>query len=181
MEDLRLSKWKFDTSDGLSLGFAFTAMSGGLVSLIDPKKKTHHFHYGGFGVGGSVGFSLTKIEMPKGIIENYIPSGSGSLTSFPSKGTVYMTRAFKGDELTKADICGVAAYAEFGASAVAGYGGTIMFLGLNQLLVLAGEAAPPLHLIGLAIAEAPAILVMQGSSVGPSVSFGANGLLGFLH
>lgn len=179
MENYRLSKWEFITSAGLDLGFGVAVASGGMVSLKDPENKSHQFHYGGFGVGWSRGFALTRIEMPEGLVQNYLPSGSGSITSFPSKGVVYMTGAFKGKELTQADICGVTVYVELGIGAIAGYG--VMFLGLNQLLVLAGEVMPPLHLIKLAIAEAPAILVMRGANIGPSVSLGVNGLLGFLH
>lgn len=181
MENYRLSNWRFDTSDGASLGLGFTAMSGGMVSLVDPGKNTHHFHYGGFGVGFSAGFSLTKIEIPETFVQNYTPSGSGSFASFPSNGAVYMTKAFKGKELIEADICGVAAYIELGISAVAGYGVTIMFLGLDQLLVLGNIVAPPFHLLDFAISQAPAVLIMRGSSMGPSVNGGVNALIGMLH
>ncbi|CAG9269047.1 hypothetical protein C7402_108247 [Paraburkholderia unamae] len=91
-----------------------------------------------------------------------------------------MTKAFSGKELTKGDICGLAAYVEFGAGLVAGYGATLMFLGINQMLALAGVPAPQLHLLEIAIAQAPAILFMRGSNMGPQASWALNGMLGML-
>jgi len=61
MENYRLSKWTFDTSAGIGLGLGVFALSGGMIILKDPQSHSHHFHYGGFGVGFSHGFSLTKI------------------------------------------------------------------------------------------------------------------------
>ncbi|SIT42943.1 conserved membrane hypothetical protein [Paraburkholderia piptadeniae] len=182
MEDYRISKWTFDTSAGLGLGFGVLAMSGGMISLKDPGNKPHHFHYGGFGIGFSRGLSLKKIEIPESIVQNYVPSGSGSLASFPSTGIVYMTKAFKRTELTEADICGMAAYVEIGGGVVAGYAGTLMFLGLNQSLVLPAFEFPQFaHLLYVAISQAPAVLFMRGASMGPQAGVGVNGMLGMLH
>jgi len=96
------------------------------------------------------------------VIQNYVPRGNGSSDSFPSSGAIYMTKAFKGRELARSDICGVAAYVELGGGLVTGYGGTLMFLNINQLLTLVNVAAPQFHLLESAIAQAPAILFTRG-------------------
>jgi hypothetical protein len=182
MGHYRLSNWKYDTSANASIGLGVAAISGGLISLKDPDKKPHHFHYGGFGVAASVGLSLTKIEFPQTFIRNYVASGSGSTSNFPGDSALYMTDSFRGRELSKSDIQGVAAYIELGAAALAGGGGTLMFLGLNPVLVLAAVANPGFaHIVTVAIEQAPAILMMWGGSMGPQIGGGVSALLGQLH
>ncbi|MFP3552105.1 hypothetical protein SB861_15465 [Paraburkholderia sp. SIMBA_049] len=182
MENYRLSKWTYDTSASVSIGLGVAAISGGLISLKDPNRKAHHFHYGGFGVGASAGFSLTKIKLPEAFIRNYAASGSGSTTDFPGSSVLYMTDSFHGHELAMSDIQGVAAYVEVGAGSVASASGTLMFLGLNPLLIMAAVASPGFaHLVTIAIQQAPAVLFMWGASVAPQVGGGINALLGQLH
>lgn len=182
MGNYRLSKWTYDTSASVSIALGATAISGGLISLNDPNKKSHHFHYGGFGVGTSIGLSLTKIELPETLIRNYAASGSGSITEFPSDSALYMTESFHGRELSKSDIQGVATYIEVGLGIIAGGSATLMFLGLNPALILAAVASPGFaHLVTVAIEQAPAILVIWGGSMGPQVGGGVSALLGQLY
>jgi hypothetical protein len=180
MEDYRISKWTFDTSAGIGLGLGLLALSGGLTSLKDPINNTHHLHYGGLWHWVFPRTLPYKNANPETIIQNYLPSGSGSYIDFPSAGVVYKTNAFKGKELTKADICGAAAYAEVGAGMVAGYGAALMFLNINQILTLANIPAPQFHLTEIAIARSPAVLFMRGANMGPQAGAGLNAMLGIL-
>lgn len=79
MAYLRQSKWTYDTSATLGLSLGFSVISGSMISLNDPDRNPHHFHFGAFGVGISRGLALTRIEVPQIIVRNYDFSGSVAL------------------------------------------------------------------------------------------------------
>ncbi|WP_454825828.1 hypothetical protein [Paraburkholderia xenovorans] len=182
MAYLRQSKWTYDTSATLGFSLGFSVISGGMISLNDPDRNPHHFHFGAFGAGISRGLALTRIEVPQTIVRNYDFSGSVALEDFKSGGVVFMTDAFQGRELSLSDIQGVTAYIEGGVAAFSGFGGDVMFLGLDPIPFLTSIAFPGFsHLMTLAIDRAPAVLLMGGSIVGPQVATGLSALIGQLH
>lgn len=182
MENIRLSKWTFDTSAGVDVGLGAAAFSGGMISLKDPNNKAHHLHYGGFGAGLSVGARLTKISVPDTLARNYDLSGSGSTPDFYSKGQVFMTEAFKGHELTLVDLQGAALYVEAGLALIAAAGFTVMYLGIDPIILEAAVMAPMVSsmIIDLAISQARAVLTMRAAGMGPQVGDGFSGLIGLL-
>lgn len=200
MSYLRPSKWNYQTGATGGVGIEFVVASGGLIVLHDPAGQEQDFHYGGVGVGLSAGLKIPKIKLPKFTIpEIKMPKiggrsvgGAGSTKDFTSAGSVYMTSAFQGQELTRADFQGGTIYVDAGAGLIVGYAGSAMLLGMNASLLALGAgpglamamAAGPAGLIWLveqAIESAPAVLLMHGWTVGPQAAVGAGILAGYLH
>ena len=141
MKVLRKSKWVFDTSSGGGAGIDLLLASGGVIVLDDPSKQPQQFQYAGIGVGHAFSIPrlmrIPKLELPKIIINGHTAGGSGATKGFWSEGDVFMTEAFRGDELSIKDIEGGVIYADWSAAYLGGIGGSIMFAGINRELMLA--------------------------------------------
>lgn len=183
MENLRVSKWDFETSAGMTINLGSTAFAGGMISLKDPDNQTHHLHFGALGAGFGVGARLTRIDVPDTLARNYDLSGSGSTKDFYSAGDVFMTKAFKGNELSLADIQGAAIYVDASISMIASGAYDLMFLGIDPVFVEAVVLTPAFKwgVINIAINEAKSVLLMRSLSMGPQVGMGINGMVGLLH
>jgi hypothetical protein len=169
------SAWKFNTfgSGGLSVGFV--AVSGGQVVLDDPSGNATTFTYGGAGGGLSAGLKIPKIgkiqiKTPKGPA-----TGSGGPMAFPSTGALYITDAFKGDELSTSDIQGLCAFVEVGGGIIGGGSGVAMLLDLNGWWLAGIPTTVPL-LLG----SASAMLLMAGLNVGVQAQVGGAAYLGYM-
>jgi hypothetical protein len=183
MFSLRESKWSFNTSATAGLGIELLSMSGGKIVLDDPQKQTHDFSYTGFGLG-VFDKPIPKIKLPPVPILNRGISGSGSVEGFYSDGYLYMTDSFHGHELTKSDIQGSTVYLDASAGLLAGYGASVMLLGINTALLMPSLVNPGLfsNLAANAIRSAPALLFMHGQSEGLIASIaGVSAMIGYLH
>jgi hypothetical protein len=190
MSLLRLSKWTYTTGATGGVSIEFVVASGGTIVLNDPAQQEQDFHYGGIGVGLGFGAKLPKIKLPKMTLpELRLPKvagrevgGAGSAKSFPSSGSVYMTNAFRGDELTRSNIQGGTIYVDAGAGLFVGEAGSAMLLGINPAMLTLGIMNPGFAwLLHDAIAHAPAVLVMHGLTAGVQAGAGVGLLAGYLH
>ena len=164
MLSIRKSKWVFDTSATYEFGLGLLSTSGGKIVINDPQGESHNFRYSGFGLGVSA--AISKIKLPPLPALNRTVSVTGSTENFDSRGWLYMTDSFPGDELARSDIQGGAIYLDCGAGLLAGYGGTFMFLGINVALLTPWLVNPGLfaNLASNVIKSAPAFLFMHGVS-----------------
>jgi hypothetical protein len=190
MSILRRSNWSYRTGATGGVSVEFVVASGGTLVLDDPEKQERDFHYGGIGVGLGVGFRVPKIKLPKlSVPELRIPKiaghevgGAGSLKSFDSDGLIYMTPSFRGTELTASDIQGGTVYVDGGIGLIYGKGASAMLLGINSAMLALGLSNPGfVWLAEEAIAHAPAILLMGGTTVGLQAGLAAGILVGYLH
>ena len=117
MLSIRKSKWVFDTSATYEFGLGLLSTSGGKMVLNDPQGHSHNFRYSGFGLGASS--AISKIKLPPLPVLNRIVSVTGSTENFHSRGWLYMTDSFSGDELARSDIQGGAIYLDCGAGLLA--------------------------------------------------------------
>ena len=126
MSWLRKSGWKYSTGAGGGASIEFVMASGGDIILTTPDERAQSFYYGGVGVGFGVGLKLPRIKLPKFTIpEIKVPKlagrnvgGAGSTFDFPSGGLVFMTSAFRGEELSRSDLQGATVYLDGSAGAV---------------------------------------------------------------
>lgn len=190
MSILRPSNWSYKTGATGGVSIEFVVASGGTIELADPAGRVNDFYYGGIGLGYGEGFRLSKIKIPKFKLPDIkIPKiagheigGAGSLKSFDSGGLVFMTQSFHGAELTKADLQGSTIYLDGGLGLGYGKAGTAMLLGINSAKLALGLTSPAFAWVAEeAIAHAPAVLLMGGTTVGLIAGFGAGVLIGYLH
>lgn len=190
MSLLRPSKWTYTTGATGGVSIEFLVASGGTIVLNDPAQHEQDFHYGGIGVGLGFGAKLPKIKLPKMTLpELRLPrvagrevGGAGSTKSFPSSGSVYMTSAFRGNELARSNIQGGTVYVDAGAGLFVGEAGSAMLLGINPAMLALGITNPGFAwLMQQAIARAPAVLVMHGLTAGVQAGAGVGLLVGYLH
>lgn len=190
MSFLRLSKWTYSTGAGGGLSVEILMATGGTIVLSDPAGHEQNFYYGGVGAGIGLGLKIPKIKLPKfSTPEIKLPpirgrsvGAGGSTLDFPSYGAIYMTNAFRGSELSRSDFQGGTIYVDGSLSAIYGWAGDAMLLGMNPALLAAGLAAPGLSwLVQQAISEAPAVLLMRGQTVGFQAGGSIGILAGYLH
>ncbi|WP_431820156.1 hypothetical protein [Burkholderia sp. F1] len=190
MSILRSSKWNYQTGSTGGVSIEFVIASGGDIALKDPGGHRVDFYYGGIGVGIGGGIRLSKIKVPKFALPDIkMPKiagremgGAGSLESFDSGGFVFMTSAFRGAELSKSDFHGATVYIDAGGGLGYGKAGSAMILGINPAKLALGLSTPAMAwLAEEAIAQAPAVLVMYGTTVGLIAGWGAGILVGYLH
>ena len=181
MSLLRKSDWAFDASATGGVGYGLLAASGGKISLTDPSNQSHDFFYTGYGIGFSK--AIQKIEIPPLPILNRAISVTGSTENFHSGGFIYMTNSFGGKELVKSDLQGGTVYLDAGGGLLAGFGGSIMLLGINVTLLASCILNPGLFasFAKNLIEHAPAVLVMGGVLEGLISSIvGAGAMVGYL-
>lgn len=194
---LRPSQWRYDTGATGGLGVGMLIASCGTIFLRDPGDHEQQFHYGGCGIGLGGTWRIPKlpdIRLPKLLSRPREAAGTGSTTSFSSDGSVYMTNTFRGEELKRSDLAGGTIYIDAGVGIIAdGYGASVMLLGLNSALLMAGITMPQLPFFKLAVSQAKAVLVMRGFNVGlqagalkngalqGGVGLGAGVLIGYIH
>lgn len=190
MSWLRQSAWKYSTGAGGGVSIEFVMASGGDIILTAPDERAQSFYYGGVGVGFGVGLRLPRIKLPKFTIpEIKLPKiagrsvgAAGSTFDFPSGGQVFMTSAFRGEELTRSDLQGATVYVDGAAGAIVSQAGTAMLLGINSAKLALGLSSPSLiWMAEEAIFQAPALLYMHGRSAGLQAGFGAGVLIGYMH
>lgn len=190
MSILRVSQWAYQTGATGGISVEFVIVSGGTIVLSDPANQEQDFHYAGIGVGLGFGIKVPKIKLPKMTLPGFhLPKirgrevgGAGSGKSFPSGGAVYMTSAFRGQELARPDLQGGTLYVDAGAGLIVGHAGSAMLLGMNSALLALGLSNPAMSwLIMNAIEQAPAVLLMHGWTVGMQAGGGAGLLGGYLH
>ncbi|WP_407973302.1 hypothetical protein ACJ51O_36200 (plasmid) [Burkholderia pyrrocinia] len=190
MSILRPSNWSYKTGATGGVSIEFVVASGGTIVLADPAGTETDFYYGGVGVGIGFGLRVPKIKLPRfSVPEIKIPKiaghevgGAGSLKSFDSAGLIFMAPAFSGAELTKSDFQGATVYLDGGVGIGYGKAGSAMILGINSAQLALGLSSPAMTwLAEIAIAHAPAILLMGGTTVGLQAGAGAGILVGYLH
>ncbi|RKR36705.1 hypothetical protein [Paraburkholderia sp. BL17N1] len=180
MISLRKSGWSFNTSATGGLGIELLSISGGKIILDDPQKQSHDFSYFGFGIGYSRG--LPKIKLPPIPILNREMSGTGSTKDFTSDGVLYMTSYFHRQELSTSDIKGATIYFDGGAGLLAGYGESIMLLGINTELIAPWLVNPGIfaNMAKKALDCAPAVLLLAGEAEGLIAGGGLSAMIGHL-
>ena len=190
MSWLRKSGWKYSTGAGGGASIEFVMASGGDIILTTPDERAQSFYYGGVGVGLGVGLKLPRVKLPKFTIpEIKVPKlagrnvgGAGSTFDFPSGGLVFMTSAFRGEELSRSDLQGATVYLDGSAGAVVSQAGTVMLLGINSAKLAFGLTSPSrIWMAEEAIFQAPALLYMHGRSAGLQAGFGAGVFIGYMH
>ncbi|KVG13257.1 hypothetical protein [Burkholderia thailandensis] len=190
MSFLRLSKWTYNTGAGGGLSVEIVMATGGTIILTDPEKHDQSFYYGGVGVGIGAGLKIPKIKLPRfSTPEIKLPpirgrsvGAAGSTLDFPSYGSIYMTSAFRGTELSRSDFQGGTIYVDGSLSALYGWAGDAMLLGMNPALLAAGLSGPGFSwLLQRAISEAPAVLIMRGQTVGFQAGASIGILAGYVH
>lgn len=169
------SSWEFDTfgSGGVSVGYV--AANGGTVRLKDPQGIIHSFYYGGIGAGISAGLKLPKIGKVQVRTKKGPLTGSIGPAPFPSKGSLFITNDFSGDELEKSNLRGLCAFVDIGAGIIVGYSGVALLLNLSPWWLSGIPATIPL-LLG----SADAVLLMRGPNVGIQAQIGGAAFLGAL-
>lgn len=180
---LRISEWQFDTAATGGIGIEILSASGGSIILADPIKQRHSFSYSGFGLG-FISFPIPKVKLPPVPILNRTIEVTGASKSFDGGGILFMTESLHGEELSKADLQGGTVYLDGGTGLLAGYGGSVMLLGINTAYLAPWLLNPGLgaNLAANAIKQAPALLVMRGQTEGLLASvLGVSAMLGYLH
>ena len=156
----------------------FVAASGGAIYLKDPAKADVTFHYGGLGAGFSDGFKLPKIGKIKVAVKGQGVGGVVAPAAFPNTGRVFVTDAFRGKELTRADLRGVTVFVEGGAGLIGGGSVSAMLLGIDPAAFI--SAAPIQPLLMMVIETAPAVLVTAGLNVGLQAGWGVAAFAGLM-
>jgi len=178
------SKWSFNTSATGGAGVGFVVGSGGLIRLNTPDKSIASFHYGGIGVGLSIGGKTPKLpKLPR--IDLKGKSGAGSSTEFNSYGYVFLMEGCKKDELAPTDFEDPCVYLDVGAGVIAGYSGTAMLAGISPIALLkaglTGSGVPDIWAIADAMSTAQALILMHGWNGGLQIGGGASVSIGYLH
>jgi hypothetical protein len=174
------SAWTFNTSAGGGGGLGDYVASKGMFVLKDPKGDLQRFNYGGLGLGLSV--PLPKLmrkphlAMPKIMLRGHELSFTGATADFPSDGTVYVTEACNGPDLTIEQLEGSTIYCDLAIGWLRGYSWTLMIAGINQELLELGIMMQPAW--SMAIATAPALIFMRGQNEGVQQSIGVDGVFG---
>lgn len=174
------SAWSFYTSAGGGGGFGAFLLSGGMFVLKDLEGKLQSFDYGGFGIGMSYPLPkllrLPQLTLPTITLRGQEFGATGSIADFPSDGIVYVTDACHGSDLTAQQLEGGVIYFDGGLGWLRGYGGSVLLAGIKKELLEMGIMIP--SLMRLAIASAPAVIVMRGQNEGLQQSAGADFMLG---
>jgi len=174
------SAWKFATSVGGSVSFAFVGAGTGDIMLTPPGGGLVTYHYVSAGAGLSAGVKL---------------NASSSTTDSFSIGKIYLLDTFTGMELTPLDIEGACMTVELSVGAGLGASGSAMLLGIPPaklqeevvtdaiaiaMLQGAGAGGAIALSYGLLKDYAKALLVMGGFNSGPQLTAGALGSIGYL-
>ncbi|WP_159069081.1 hypothetical protein [Burkholderia metallica] len=183
LKTLRESRWKFNTGAGGGLGLDLFLTSGGVVVLKPPAGPLEQFAYAGTGMGVSVPIlkllRLGKFELPKLNIRGRGVAGAGATKGFDSDGTVYMTEAFRGQELQLKNFEGGVIYIDWSVGYLAGWSGTFMLAGIDpSLMKLATVPVAGTMFLRRAIMSAPVFIKTQGRMEGLADSFGVGLMFG---
>ncbi|WP_147309945.1 hypothetical protein [Paraburkholderia sp. BL6669N2] len=152
-----------------------------MFAVKDQAGMSHKYAFTGFGMGKTWALSsalhLSKFALPKIMVKKNELGGAGATTDFPSWGTVFLTDAFKGTDLTDPkSLKGGSVYLEGAGGYLFGASGSLMILGINRSLLVMGIAKP--DFIGTAIRTAPAALISGGFNEGLQDSAGGAYLFG---
>jgi outer membrane protein OmpA-like peptidoglycan-associated protein len=109
------SEWTWNTSSGLSVSYGLVGGTGAQFVLNDPRGGTASFNYITVGVGASVGAKW---------------SFGGSSTAMYSKGKVFISDSFPGNEFHNRDFEGFCLVADASAGVIAGVSVDTMLLGI---------------------------------------------------
>ena len=184
------SKWRFETSAGVSGGASFiVAVGAGKASFFAeaPEGGLVQFHYASAGAGVGIGAKA-------GI--------SASETQYLSVGRIYILEAFAGAELSRSDLTGPCMFIEASGGIINGGAATAMLLGIPpQVAKIQDQAALLLLELGAGVSggagganvmvmlekrfpslrdTAKALLIMGGLNVGAQVGGSLIGGLGYV-
>jgi hypothetical protein len=176
----RESAWTFHTSAGGGGGLGDYVASKGMFVLKDPKGNLQQFNYGGIGLGISVPIPKLMrkphLALPNITLRGHELTLSGASVDFPSDGTVFVTEACRGPDVTIGQLEGATIYFDLAVGWLRGHSWTIMIAGINQELLELGVMMRPAW--NLAIATAPAVIFMHGDNEGVQQSAGIDGVFG---
>ncbi|WP_157657087.1 hypothetical protein [Burkholderia ubonensis] len=180
---LRESEWKYDTGAGGGGGIELLLASGGVIVLDPPSGQPEQFKYAGVGVGLSLPvlkwLKLGKLELPKLNVRGRSVGGTGATKGFDSGGTVYMTEAFRGQELQRKNFEGGVIYVDWSVGYLAGWSGTFMLAGIDpRLMTLAMAPFAGGLFMRQAIMSAPVFIKTRGRMEGWTDSFGGGFMFG---
>jgi hypothetical protein len=183
----KTSAWDFVTFGSGGVGLGYFAAEGGTIVLKNPSTGIDEsFYYGGAGVGLSAGLKIPKIGKVQINTKKGPLTGSGGPTAFPSTGTVLVTDACPGTDLTRSDIQGLCCFTEVGGGLIGGGSAAAMYIGLDpiRLAAFAGSVIP---VIGMSLASqfflasAKGMILMAGLNVGLQAQIGGAVYMGYLH
>jgi hypothetical protein len=192
----RKSDWEFSNSNTAGIGLAFLAGNGGTIDLLNPQKKIVQFSYATIGTGASYSIKIPNVTLGLGK-GGTLPAGFVQGPSvLPNRDALYMTKQFKGKELTADDLRGTCACLDLSAGMGAGISLTAMALNLDlhfdahtmfhqvlMPLVLGGPAAELVNTRVLGEKEAStgtAVLFMVAMTAGAQAGAGITGTIGYL-
>jgi hypothetical protein len=180
------SAWDFVTFGSGGIGLGYFAAEGGTIVLKNPSTGIDEsFYYGGAGVGLSAGLKLPKIGKVQINTRKGPLTGAGGPTAFPSTGTVMVTDACPGADLTTSDIQGLCCFTEVGGGLIVGGSAAGMYVGLDAVRLAAFAASALPFGSSLAsqflLASAKAIILMAGINAGLQAQIGGAVYMGYLH
>ncbi|WP_175861805.1 hypothetical protein [Burkholderia cepacia] len=183
IKTLRESEWKYDTGAGGGGGLELLLASGGVMVFDPPSGQPEQFAYAGVGIGLSLPIlkwlKLGKLELPKLNVRGRSVGGTGATKGFDSGGTVYMTEAFRGQELQLKNFEGGVIYVDWSIGYLAGWSGTYMLAGIDpHLMKLATVPLAGAVFMRQAIMSAPVCIKTRGRMEGWTDSFGAGVMFG---
>ncbi|MCA8355093.1 hypothetical protein [Burkholderia cepacia] len=183
IKTLRESKWAYDTGAGGGVGLDLLLASGGVMVFDPPSGQPEQFTYASIGAGLSFPIlkwlKLGKLELPKLNIHGRSVSGSGATKGFDSTGMVYMTEAFRGQELQVKNFEGGLLYIDLSFGYLAGWSGTFMLAGINpNLMKLAMVPLAGAVFMRQVIMSAPIFIRTRGRMEGWTDSFGGGLMFG---
>jgi hypothetical protein len=109
-------------------------------------------------------------------------AGAGSITDFPSGGSLFRAASRKGRELALSDIQGGIMFVEGGLGLIAGGSGDAMLFGMNPILLIAALSNPALSpLMARAIQTAEGAMIFGGVNLGVQAGGGVAGLVGYMY
>jgi hypothetical protein len=182
-QQLRESKWTYNTAATSGIGIEMLSASSGTIVLTDPSQQDHSFSYAGFGIG-FISVPIPKIKLPPIPLLNREIGANGAAKSFYGGGVLYMTSSFHGQDLAKSDMQGGTVYLDGNTGLLVGYGGSVMLLGINTAYLAPWLLNPGIggNLAANAIQNAPALLLMHGQTEGLIASIaGISAMPGYLH
>jgi hypothetical protein len=168
MSEYRRSSWKYETGASQSASIGLLSGTRGMIVLSTPDGTKHRFNAAnagiGFGLRAPEKIQLPDIALPRAIFKGNTITGGGSTTDFDGNGWVWKTPAFHREELTINDFCGATNSFDGAAGLLVGYGVSLLFVGIPQVMMMAGilNAA----FIGIATRQAKALIIMRGITEG---------------
>ncbi|WP_157696082.1 hypothetical protein [Caballeronia temeraria] len=138
--------------------------SGGELVLVDPESESHRLFYGRMGTSIELETAISTLRSR--ILNAPVQTGTADSPNLQFDfSPIYMTDAFRGQELSHSDLRGACVYVDAGRRFLAGV--PAMLLGINAAEMSVGLSSPAdLRIAERAIARAPAVLLLRGATAG---------------